>query len=141
MSAEHDTEEREGRGKEESSEETILRELVNKKNSLLASTTVIAADIITCFSLHRSLPQCAVSGCNYERLLENGRDEKITKIEIFFFGFPRMSGLHHFPNLTSLCIINQPIRSLDGLESCDQLTELWVCETALEVCDRNRKIC
>ena len=77
--------------------------------------------------------QCAVSGSNYERLLEKGRDEKITKIEIFFFGFPRISGLHHFPNLTTLCIVNQPIRSLAGLESCDQLTELWVCETPLKV--------
>ena len=74
-----------------------------------------------------------MSGCNFERLLETGRDEKVTRIEIFFFGFPRISGLHHFPNLAVLRIVNQPIRSLSGLESCDRLQELWVCETEIEV--------
>jgi Leucine-rich repeat (LRR) protein len=102
MSAEEGAGGREKQGTDDLSDEAILREL------------------------------CAASGCNYERLLENGKDENVMKIEIFFFGYPRICGLHHFPNLTKLCVVNQPIRSLAGLESCDHLTELWVCETALE---------
>ena len=84
-------------------------------------------------SLPLSLAQCAVNGINYEKLMENGMNEKVTKLESFFFGYPRITSLHYFPQLSVLCVVNQPIRSLTGLETCKALQELWVCEAALDV--------
>ena len=54
-------------------------------------------------------------------------------MEIFFFEFPCIVGLHHFPNLSVLRVVNQPIRLLSGLEGCGNLRELWVCEGEVEV--------
>ena len=80
----------------------------------------------------RTYIQCTVNGINYEKL-QMGGGSKVNKLEIFFFGFPRVVGLQHFPNLTSLCVINQKISRLSGLESCTALQELWVCEGQIEV--------
>ena len=76
--------------------------------------------------------QCTVNGVNYEKL-QMGAGSTVKKLEIFFFGFPRVVCLHHFPNLTSLCVVNQKISRLSGLESCMALQELWVCEGQIEV--------
>ena len=53
------------------------------------------------------------------------------ELEMFFFGFPRIVGMKHFPRLTKLCIVNQKITSMKGIESCKSLQELWICEGQL----------
>lgn len=55
-------------------------------------------------------------------------------LEIFFFGCPRIVGLHHFPFLSCLRIVNQRISSMKGLSVCTSLNELWICEGDIEVC-------
>ena len=118
----------EGR-EEDLSDEAITRELVSSD----AFCSLLHYGLLPPLLPLPPSTQCAVCGSSYERLVQTGRDEKVTQIEIFFFGFPRISGLQYFPNLTTLRIVNQPIKSLSGLESCDNLTELWVCETPLQV--------
>ena len=41
--------------------------------------------------------------------------------------------MHHFPNLTSLCVMNQKVNKISGLENCRLLEELWICEGCIEV--------
>lgn len=55
-------------------------------------------------------------------------------LEIFFFGCPRIVGLHHFPFLSCLRIVNQRISSMKGISVCTSLNELWICEGDIEVC-------
>lgn len=38
-----------------------------------------------------------------------------------------------FPNLTELQIVNQKFKRVSGLESCVNLTSLWICEGQVEV--------
>ena len=61
---------------------------------------------------------------------------KTQQLEIFFFGYPRIVGLHHFPVLRCLRIVNQKIKSMKGLQCCHSLKELWICEGDIEVCVR-----
>ena len=75
--------------------------------------------------------QCINNGVNYEKLVEEGCGGKVQELEMFFFGYPRIVGLEHFPNLTKLCIVNQKIHSMKGVETCMNLEELWVCEGKL----------
>lgn len=75
--------------------------------------------------------QCIGNGVNYEKLVEEGCGGKVQELEMFFFGYPRIVGLEHFPNLTKLCIVNQKISSMKGVEACMNLEELWVCEGKL----------
>lgn len=63
--------------------------------------------------------------------MESGCGGNVHELEMFFFGFPRIVGMEHFPRLTKLCIINQKITSMEGIESCRTLQELWVCEGRL----------
>jgi Leucine-rich repeat (LRR) protein len=42
-----------------------------------------------------------------------------------------MLGLHHFPFITSLCIVAQDIREIKGLENCPSIESLWICETLI----------
>ncbi|KAL5493183.1 hypothetical protein EMCRGX_G014321 [Ephydatia muelleri] len=74
---------------------------------------------------------CTVNGINHNRL-NTGEGTNVHCLEIFFFGFPKIVGMHHFPNLTSLCIMNQKIYKISGLESCRLLEELWICEGCIE---------
>ena len=76
--------------------------------------------------------QCTINGVNYDKL-QLGGGMKVEKLEIFFFGFPRVVGMHHFPNLSMLCIMNQKIGKISGLQSCVNLKELCICEGAIEV--------
>lgn len=56
------------------------------------------------------------------------------RLEIFFFGCPHIpEGLDQFPNLLSLCIVNQRFHCISGLEGCPLLEELWICETQVKV--------
>ena len=50
---------------------------------------------------------------------------------MFFFGYPRIVGMQHFPNLSKLSIVNQKIGSMKGIEACMNLEELWICEGQL----------
>ena len=83
--------------------------------------------------------QCTINGVNYDKL-QLGGGMKVEKLEIFFFGFPRVVGMHHFPNLSMLCIMNQKISKISGLQSCVNLKELWICEGAIEVLFSTLKI-
>ena len=58
---------------------------------------------------------------------------KAKKLEMFFFGCPRIVGLQNFPHLKKLCIMNQKIGSMAGIRTCPSLEELWVCEGEIEV--------
>jgi Leucine-rich repeat (LRR) protein len=70
---------------------------------------------------------------NYEKLYHGG-GVKVEKLEIFFFGCPHIPlGLNQFPNLHTLCIVNQRFSSISGLEACPKLEELWICETQVKV--------
>lgn len=74
---------------------------------------------------------CAVNGVTFEKL-PLGCGSKVERLEIFFFGYPRIVGLHHFPHLHSLCIVNQRFTLISGLDGCRCLKELWICETQIE---------
>lgn len=74
-----------------------------------------------------------LNGVNYEKL-HHGIGAKVDKLEIFFFGCPRIPvGLSQFPNLLTLCIVNQRFNCINGLEECPLLEELWICETQVKV--------
>ena len=75
--------------------------------------------------------QCISNGINYEKLVEEGCGGKVQELEMFFFGYPRIVGMNYFPNLTKLCIVNQKINSMKGVEGCMHLEELWICEGQL----------
>ena len=55
------------------------------------------------------------------------------ELEMFFTGFPTISGLQHFPNLRKLVIMHQGITRIKGLESLILLEELWLCECKIKV--------
>ena len=40
----------------------------------------------------------------------------------------RFAVMKHFPRLSKLCVINQKITSMKGIECCRSLQELWICE-------------
>ena len=82
--------------------------------------------------MHTTILQCAVNGVSYDKLAV-GYGAKVIRLEIFFFGCPRIAGLHHFPNLRVLCIVNQRFGRISGLETCCNLQELWICETQVQV--------
>lgn len=74
---------------------------------------------------------------NFEKL-HHGIGAKIDKLEIFFFGCPRIPlGMDQFPNLLTLCIVNQRFNCMSGLEACPLLEELWICETQVKVSERD----
>lgn len=60
--------------------------------------------------------QCTVNGINYEKLT-TGAGAAVKKLEIFFFGFPRIVGMRHFPNLTVLTVVNQKISGVCCIEA------------------------
>lgn len=52
---------------------------------------------------------------------------------MFFNGYPQILHIDKFPNLTELKIIAQELTTISGLETCLNLTELWVAECKLTV--------
>ena len=82
--------------------------------------------------MHICYIQCAVNGVTYEKLAL-GYGVKVQKLEIFFFGCPRIPSLNYFPNLRVLCIVNQRFSRISSLEACPSLQELWICETQIQV--------
>lgn len=84
---------------------------------------------------------CVSNGFQYSQLASNGTC--IKTLEMFFSGMPRMVGLNHFPNLTTLVIIGQMIVKIEGLEYCPDLKEVWIAECQLKaICglEKNKKI-
>ncbi len=73
-----------------------------------------------------------MNGISYDKL-HSGVGLTVTQLEVFFFGFPRVVGMGNFPNLTRLCIMNQDIGSMAGLQTCRHLEELWICEGGISV--------
>jgi len=75
--------------------------------------------------------QCASNGMMYSRLRQEGLS--CITLEMFFGTYPRMVGMHHFPNLQVLRIVGQAVRKIDGLCFLPKLKELWIIECSLEV--------
>ncbi|XP_076978590.1 leucine-rich repeat-containing protein 9 [Tamandua tetradactyla] len=73
---------------------------------------------------------CLCNGLSYEVVGQEGSD--ISKLEMFFSGYPHVVGLSLFPNLTSLTIVAQDIKEISGLETCAVLKELWIAECCIE---------
>lgn len=92
----------------------------------------------TCWSALRflgfvlsSFLQCVSNGLCYEKVCQEGSCEMV--LEMFFSGFPHMVGLSLFPRLSRLTIVGQSISTIQGLEYCPLLRELWVVECKLNV--------
>ncbi|XP_059173305.1 leucine-rich repeat-containing protein 9-like isoform X2 [Physella acuta] len=72
---------------------------------------------------------CLNNGINYKKLYLEGPET--TVLEMFFSGYPRLIGMHHFPNLTTLTVIGQSVTRLEGLSDLPNLDELWIAECQL----------
>jgi hypothetical protein len=75
--------------------------------------------------------QCATNGLNPTKLAQEG--PQCSKLEMFFFGYDRLVGLQHFPNLQVLSVVGQMIDRIKGLTQVPLLTELWIAECQLRV--------
>ena len=75
--------------------------------------------------------QCLNNGITYTKLGAEGPGVGV--LEMFFSGFPRLIGLHHFPNIHTLTVIGQSISALSGLSTLTKLKELWVAECQIKV--------
>ncbi|XP_070181590.1 leucine-rich repeat-containing protein 9-like isoform X2 [Littorina saxatilis] len=73
---------------------------------------------------------CLNNGITYSKLPVEGQGVKI--LEMFFSGFPRLIGLHYFPNIHTLTVIGQSISKLKGLTTLTKLKELWVAECQIK---------
>ena len=65
--------------------------------------------------------------------LQKGSGKNVTKLEMFFSGFPKIIGMEYFPNLQSLTLMGQQIVVLENLDCLPNLTELCVSESKLTV--------
>ncbi|XP_075964574.1 leucine-rich repeat-containing protein 9 [Anarhichas minor] len=72
---------------------------------------------------------CLANGVSFENIAHIG--SKVSSLEIFFSGFPRMVGLSFFPRLCQFTILGQDIKHIEGLECCPLLRELWVVQCHL----------
>ncbi|KAL8572554.1 hypothetical protein ACOMHN_040458 [Nucella lapillus] len=73
---------------------------------------------------------CLNNGITYSKLAAEGPEVGV--LEMFFSGFPRLIGLHHFPNIHTMTIIGQSISALSGLSTLTRLKELWVAECQIK---------
>lgn len=102
-----------------------LKVLFSNLSHVLVSAKVLSKFVLCLF------PQCVSNGLCHERVCQEGSVE--TVLEMFFSGFPRMVGLSLFPRLSTLTIVGQSISSIQDLEFCPLLRELWVVECKLAV--------
>ncbi|KAJ3254724.1 hypothetical protein HK103_006876 [Boothiomyces macroporosus] len=58
---------------------------------------------------------CSHNGISESQYLSSG--SRIASIDMCHYNFPMITGLHHFPQITSLCIVAQDIREIGGLEA------------------------
>ena len=75
--------------------------------------------------------QCLNNGIAYKKIQTEGPEART--LEMFFSGFPRLIGMHHFPNLTTLTVIGQLVSKMEGLASLPLLEELWIAECQITV--------
>ncbi|XP_010216399.1 PREDICTED: leucine-rich repeat-containing protein 9-like [Tinamus guttatus] len=80
---------------------------------------------------------CACNGLSYEKVDQEGL--KITALEMFFSGYPKMVGMKYFRNLTKLTLLGQRIQEISDLEHCLLLRELWIAECCLVKIDGLQK--
>lgn len=73
---------------------------------------------------------CLNNGICHAKISQEGQDVEV--LEMFFSGFPRLIGLHHFPNMHTLTVIGQSVYALNGLTSLSRLKELWVAECNIQ---------
>ncbi|RUS71694.1 hypothetical protein EGW08_020538 [Elysia chlorotica] len=73
---------------------------------------------------------CLNNGINYKKIHIEG--PQTTVLEMFFSGYPRLTGVHHFPYLTTLTVIGQSVSRMEGLTSLINLEELWIAECQLK---------
>ncbi|XP_025105112.1 leucine-rich repeat-containing protein 9-like isoform X2 [Pomacea canaliculata] len=85
---------------------------------------------------------CLNNGVTYTKISEEG--PSVDVLEMFFSGFSRIIGMHHFPNIHTLTIIGQSISQIVGLTPLSKLRELWVAECqkieGLEECTKLQKL-
>ncbi|KAG5457571.1 MAG: hypothetical protein BJ554DRAFT_2375, partial [Olpidium bornovanus] len=53
----------------------------------------------------------------------------VTSLEMCHYTFPKILGIKYFKNLRSLTIIAQQLALITGLDQCEALEDLWICET------------
>ena len=97
---------------------------------LIWGLIVIAIYILMVFSLF--FYQCTINGVKFDKL-QKGSGKNVTRLEMFFSGFPQIIGMDYFPNLQSLTLMGQQIADLENLECLPNLTELCVSESKLTV--------
>jgi Leucine-rich repeat (LRR) protein len=61
--------------------------------------------------------------------------ESVHRVEMFMFNFSRIRCLSLFPGLTSLALMQQTFRTIEGLDSCVRLESLCLCENKIERID------
>ena len=76
--------------------------------------------------------QCAVNGIKPDKL-RKGAGKNVKVLEMFFSGFPQITGMEYFPSLQVLTLVGQEIRVLQNLDCLPQLLELCVSECQLTV--------
>lgn len=76
--------------------------------------------------------QCTINGVKFDKL-QKGSGKNVTKLEMFFSGFPKIIGMEYFPNLQTLTLMGQQIANLENLDCLPNLTELCVSESKLTV--------
>ncbi|KAJ3285947.1 Leucine-rich repeat-containing protein 9 [Borealophlyctis nickersoniae] len=70
--------------------------------------------------------------CTHNNISESlfvNKSSSIKSLEMCFYNLAIISGFHNFENLTSICIVAQDIKEIEGLEDCPRLEQLWICET------------
>ncbi|CAG2238484.1 Leucine-rich repeat-containing protein 9 [Mytilus edulis] len=70
---------------------------------------------------------CANNGINYSKI-QNGDICNVDKLEMFFSGYPKIIGMHLFPSLSCLVIMDQQVAKIEGLSTLVLLRELWICD-------------
>lgn len=88
--------------------------------------------ILLIFSLSFFFCQCTINGVKFDKL-QKGSGKNVTKLEMFFSGFPKIIGMEYFPNLQTLTLMGQQIAVLENLDCLPNLTELCVSESKLTV--------
>eukprot|EP00931_Biecheleriopsis_adriatica_P065110 TRINITY_DN39743_c0_g1_i1.p1 TRINITY_DN39743_c0_g1~~TRINITY_DN39743_c0_g1_i1.p1 ORF type:complete len:1541 (+),score=395.74 TRINITY_DN39743_c0_g1_i1:64-4686(+) len=75
---------------------------------------------------------CAANGIKEEDLK---RPETVTSIEMVLDDYCDMRTLGNFPKLKSVCLIQQAIQKIDGLDRCTELERLLLNENSIEKLD------
>jgi hypothetical protein len=80
------------------------------------------------------MPTALQDICEYNDISEEQLmvAEKITTLEMFLFNFPRIRCMTFFPNLTSLSLVQQNLRTIEGLHCLLHLEILRLSENELQ---------